>query len=479
MLGATQASTSQEAVRVLLEHKLGARGAANLIAPDLACLLPPEDFALDQQEHAAYLAEQGLRHEQRPIPYCGLPYILTRRAFEHIGARFARLFVILEQIIDLYRDDAEVRAFFGLAPRHEYLIRLPVGYRPRIQYCRFDFSLDSHGRPRLYELNTHAPAGVVFSAQLTHTFLRSRCHARLRALGLRHVALPLEAPGTFARRVLASAGRAGFPGAGAQVAVLNSRYLTMNTELDMITEQFRAAGCQAFRAAVEDLTFDGRRLGYAGRPIELVFNKYDDSRGSDAYECAFSRTTAEVRAYLDAYSAGAVFAVNSFPAMYLTELKATLAFLWSPLLQRHLSRDDVALIEEIVPRTRLLGQLDPAALQELEQHQAEHVLKRSLDTRGRSVVIGRSVSATEWRAALAAARAEPPDDGYVVQDIAPAEAVATDVAELEGQPTAFTTLACFLFQGDPVGLVTRSSAEETTNVGRRGFVQPTLVVENS
>jgi uncharacterized circularly permuted ATP-grasp superfamily protein len=461
----------------VLWKALEQRGACNLIAREVVDLLPLQALQQDQQEHEAYFVAKGIRMEQRPMPFQGIPYVITQRTFTRIADSFRQLFGVLEQVIDLYLAEPAVREYFRLAPRHDRLVQMGAHYRPRIQCGRYDFTLDSQARPRIYELNTHCPAAMTFCYHFGQTFSKRRLFAHLREQGLRPAQTPVERPGTFARAVLASAENAGALQRGRNVAILNSRYLTMNNELDLIAEQFREQGCETIRCFVEDLRFDGQQLWYGQLPLHLVYNKYDDSHGPDAYECAFSRTTAEVQAYLDAYRAGSVFSVNTFPSMYLTEQKSTLAFLWSPLLQQRLGRHERALIEEIVPRTRMLRHLPPDELAEAAAHPERYVLKRSLDTRGRSVLIGRSTPAEEWHRTLALGRDALPGDDYVLQELAASEesAVAPSLG-LEAE-RMFTSLACFLFSGEPAGLMIRTSAEETTNVARRGFVQPALMVE--
>jgi hypothetical protein len=371
-----------------------------------------------------------------------------------------------------------VRAFFRLADRYDRLIRMGAPYRPSIQYCRYDFTLDNRGAPRIYELNTECPAAAVFSEYFARMFQRSRCLAQLREHGLKPVPTPLEKPGAFAKAMLKAAEAAGYLRAGRNVAVLNSRYLTMNNELDQIAQQFREQGCTAVRCHVEELTFDGTQLRYGDLPIQLTYNKFDESYGPDAYECAFSRTTAEVQPYLDAYRFNAVFMVNPFPSMYVTEQKSALAFLWSPLLHKHLSQEDIALIEEIVPRTVLVRHLSRGELDAVAQQPRRYVLKRSLDTRGRSVLIGRGMTVETWQAHLShAIEASAAGDDWILQELAPVEHCITRQVNENQSVEVYTSLACFLFQGQPAGLIVRTSTEETTNVARQGFIQPILVVE--
>jgi uncharacterized circularly permuted ATP-grasp superfamily protein len=446
----------------------------NLVDPGYADLLPLDDVRADAADFERELLRLGIRHEAKAIPFDPRPVLMSSARYDAIAERFGRLFGLLERSIDLYVADPAVREFFDLAPRHDRLIRTAVSYQPRIQVCRYDFTLDPAGTPLIYEFNTHCPAAATYAVHYARLAAGSRVQARLDALGLRRRQLPLEDSGSFAVAMRESAVANGRPVTG--VGVLNSRYLTMNTELDSIVEQFDALGLPAVRGHVEDLSYRDGQLWLAGQPVNLTYNKFDDSSGPDAFECAFSRTTEEVRAYLRAYSDGAVHAVNSFPAMYLTEQKSALAFLHSDLFAQHATEQERALIAEIVPYTVVIRRAGADLLDRLTEQRSRFVLKKSLDTRGRSMVVGRSVSDQDWRQALAQARAALPGEDWVAQRLAaPLESNLNPLDGGEPVPV-FSTLACFLFAGRPAGLIVRTSVEETTNVGRVGFMQPPTVI---
>jgi uncharacterized circularly permuted ATP-grasp superfamily protein len=451
-------------------------GVANLLDTRFADLLPMHEVRADAADMAQALLRLGIRHEAKAIPFDPRPLLLSAPAYATIADRFERLFPLLERAIDLYLTEAEVRRFFNLAPRHDELIRIEAGYRPRIQVCRYDFTLTAAGIPLIYELNSHCPAAATYAVHFGELAAGSRVQAQLDALGLRRGRVPLEQQNSFATAIRTAATTAGRPVSG--VGVLNSRYLTMNTELDSIVEQFQAIGLPAARGYVEDLSYRNGQLWLAELPIDLTYNKFDDSSGPDAYECAFSRTTAEVADYLRAYRDGAVHAVNSFPSMYLTEQKSVLAFLHSELFARHADPAERELIAEIVPYTVVIRMADTGTLDRLAGQRERFVLKKSLDTRGRSIVIGRSATDQDWRRALAEARTAEAGEDWVAQRLAPPlESLLNPLDGSEPAPV-YSTLACFLFAGRPAGLIVRTSVEETTNVGRVGFMQPpTLVAE--
>ncbi len=450
-------------------------GYANLLDAGYTELLDPRQVAADRDDFSRALLEDGIRHEQKAVPSDPRPLLISQQAYDRIAESFRALFPLLERGIELYRTDPAVRRYFNLAPRHDSLIRLPTSYRPEIGVCRYDFTLDGTGRPWIYELNTACPASATYAVRYRELAATGRIQAELDRRGLPARPMPLEQPNSFAAAMLDSAARNGRTVRA--VAVLNSRYLTMNTELDHIVGQFQALGVTAVRSYVEDLRFVNGELRCGDLPIDLTYNKFDDSTGPDAYECAFSRTTAEVADYLAAYRAGAVQAVNSLASMYLPEQKSMLAFLHSDLFAGSCSQAERELIAGIVPHTVVVRLAGARALDHIAANRAEYVLKRSLDTRGRSIVLGRSVSEQAWRQALAEATATQPGEDWVIQRLAPP--IETRMDRLDGgEPaTVFSTLACFLFTGTPVGLIVRSSAEETTNVGRVGFMQVPTVVQ--
>lgn len=457
-----------------LTETLTTLGVANLLAERYQGLLPGDAVQADHDDFARQLAEVGIRHEHKPIPFDPRPFLIERRAHDRITGCFARLFPLIERATELYLSEPAVAEYFSLAPRHDRLIRLPLRDSPQVQVCRFDFTLDPAGQPQIYELNTNCPASATFSVHYARLAEQSRVQAVLDGLGFKREGVELEQPQSFAAAMLASAARNGRE--VRTVAVLNSRYATMITELDHIAEQFRHCGVQAIRCFVEDLDFDGDHLRYQGQQIDLTYNKFDDTFGPDGYECAFSRTSAEVAPYLEAYRAGAMFSVNGFASMYLPEQKSMLAFLRSELFGTHCTEAERQLIEEIVPETHIVRHLDDATLRRVTTGRQNFVLKRSLDTRGRTMLAGHSVTEEQWRAALDAARSDEPGCDWVLQRrVPPVRSLMRPIGG--GEPVeVFSSLACFLFTGRPVGLVVRTSTEQTTNVGRMGFMQPPTVV---
>jgi hypothetical protein len=117
----------------------------------------------------------------------------------------------------------------------------------------------------------------------------------------------------------------------------------------------------------------------------------------------------------------------------------------------------------------LVNRLDAVELDECLENKGDYVLKKSLDTRGRSVTVGQEVNATEWAAGLKNARQDR-FANYVIQGYEPPE------ASMSGGQKMFTSHAYFLLQGIPSGAFTRAARSNITNVGHGGAVQVPLIV---
>lgn len=456
----------------LIQQQLKTHGRINLLDQRYSQLFPASSLAQESLDHPLRLSEVGWRHKETPIAYQGLPYLMKQSCFEQIGQKFTALAHLVERVIELYLREQKIRDFFRLQACYDRLIRINPGYRPYVQYCRYDFTLDDLGRPRIFALNTHSPAGFSFYRRVTQVFNHSQICSDLSAAGLQLKAAPLDADGVFAAAIIKAAQEHGFDRPHHYAAILNSRYLSMSNESDRIAAEFSAAGKPALRCHVEDLSYQDGCLYYQDKAIDICFNKFDDSHGSNAYEWAFSRSQSEFQAYLNALADGAVFAVNSFASMYLPENKSMLALFWSPLLLPYLNTQEIALVQEIIPYTRLLRDLNSTEYAHVLSNKSELVIKRSLDIGGSGVVIGRDVSHQEWQHVLQQARLMQDQEEYVIQELSPVE---TFSAQLPAHHTAshyFSSLAYFMIQGKAQGILVRSSVEATTNLARNGFIQP-------
>lgn len=450
--------------------ELDRSGRTNLMADaSYGAWLTPEVTTQTMSQLDARLIQHGISFENRALPLNPLPVLFRTTLWDALERRFAHLHRIIERVPALYERSAAARHFFRLPEMIDEFVQIECNVSPKAFFCRFDFSLDSHARPRIYELNAAAPAAQAWSPYFYEAMAALPVFQQVAAdLGAKLGAFPNQRGGMLAKS-LASLGTTRVPaGREISIGIINSRYNTMVNELDIIEREAQAIGVRTVRAFVEDLTYADGVLSADGQPIDLIFAKIDVTPGPD-FLTPITRNPSDTKALRAAVANGLPY-VNPFCSSFLIDNKSTLAFLQSPLAADILDAEDRALIDEIVPPTLALHMLTSAQLRDIRENRGKWVLKKSLDTRGRSVVIGNACTAEQWDLALAHAQADA-RDSYVIQSFEEPESCSVHGASL------YFSHACFLLQGQPVGMITRTSRQLVTNVGSGGAAQVPLLVD--
>lgn len=412
------------------------------------------------------LSRAGVLFETRSLSLMHLPFVFSENLKTDLEGKFARLHKIIERIPALYLASAAVRAFFRLPPMMDEFVRINCNVDPNVFLCRYDFSLTPSGSPRIYELNAAAPAALSFSPYFFQALTSTELFAQIKS----QVPFAME-PFLAQREPLFMKGIRDFVSAKCgharpTLGIVNSRINTMVNELMVMEREAGEIGLDVVRSFVEDLQLAGGTLLANGRKVDALFAKIDITPGTD-FECPITRSRTDIEALLAGIRAGVPY-INPFCSSFLIDNKSTLAFLQSKLASPILDQSERSLIEEIVPVTKMLHQLSPTEFGNISDYKDKWVLKKSLDTRGRSVVIGSSISALEWRKALEGAR-RVGSENYVVQRFESPEHCLSG-----GQPL-YTSHAYFLLRGQPCGAFTRTSKSLVTNVGSGGSVQVPLI----
>jgi len=414
-------------------------------------ILLPEDVSIIQDE----LRRRNVNFEGKQISISRQLYLVQAGQDQSIQTAFRSLHAVLEKVLDAYRQDPSIREYLRM-PEHMHRLIMETG-QPGIQnfFCRFDFSFDAHGQPKVYEINADCPGGIARSRRIYDALSKTEAYREILASGFHATAFAVQAGSPLADGLLArlSIERP-------VIAVLNSRFHTLWNEVDLIVEDLRQRGCQAFHAYVEELEYDGRHLSCQGLEIDACYCKFDNV--ADFREVSFSASRKHVLPFVNAVRDGRVAMLNSFVGMYVGEHKGLLALLHDASFAHLLDDDELELIRALVPETHMLS-ADNA--RRFVQERSRWVVKGSLDTRGRSVHIGPSLSPERWQAAIANALRDE-GQSHVAQRYVP--------HERSGE--RYISQAYFLVDGRPSGWFSRISRNTVTNVGNGAALLIPLLV---
>jgi uncharacterized circularly permuted ATP-grasp superfamily protein len=404
----------------------------------------------------------------RPLSIALRPNLLSRARYEESAAAARAVHGALAALERALLADAGLRALLDLEPEEERLALADPGCRSSSPSSRLDsFFAD---RVRYVEYNAESPAGMAYEDHMARVFAELpvfrefRRRFRLRALPVRGRQL------TAMLRAFRQWGRDAQPA----VAIVDWTGLPTATEFDLFRGFFEARGIPTVICDPRELELRRGRLHAGRQAVNLVYRRVLTS------ELLARRD--EVRALLDAYTAGAACVVNTFRAKLLHK-KMSLALLSDDRYEGLYTPDQRAAIARHVPWTRRVvdgpatraGRPVPDLLAHCAAHRDTLVLKPNDEYGGRGVVLGWTVEQHEWEQALEVAATQ----SYVVQEAVEVPRQPFPVA-LDGvhMLDLAIDLDPYLFDGVPGGCLTRLSSSALLNVtAGAGSIVPTYVVE--
>src|SRR5919204_2869788 len=350
-----------------------------------------DELAKAAQRRASAL---GLMRGPTPIPLVLSPSALPRSELLALG-RGARL--ITSALVKTARELIERRAdkarvlFRHLSPMESEALATRWREAEELLHSRIDWFVDQDGTVRALEVNATIPAMQVYSDAAARGWAeavlprdsgalrRNPTNAGWLLDALLHAARTREKP--------------------LRVQILHRDGDPQVTELRALASMLRERGIEARTCTPADVALDGdpHRVLY-----RHLFARYVDPASPLG------------RAFLDPRKHGIWNAVDGW-----LETKGLFAELSLQADRaRFLTEEERGAVAELVPWTRLLDDIEDAALGDGDHF----VLKRSHDYGGKSVVIGREVGPAAFGQALARARADEPGS-WVAQELVDAPAI--------------------------------------------------------
>jgi len=353
----------------------------------------PELARQHEQQFAETIDAMGLRYRGEAWDVHAFPLLLSAEEERHLRWATDGLLRLVERVIELYRSDREVRAFFAL-PRHlESLCRLEPGFRPHVMLGRLD-SFWSGRRLRFLELNANGAAMWLLAEVLGEQALKLRGVDEILE---RHDAESSPLTSRILDGLLSAWQQArNVSSQPRRIAIVDWDDLPTASEIRFLAKAFTRMGVETEFLSPRRLTFDGRELRGPNGPIDVVYRRLTTLDLLDRH--------AELRPLFDAARAGAVVTVGSYGSD-VAHSKRLFAFLTHERWQRRLSPAERALIDAHVPWTRMMwpGKVQFEGrmrdIRELALEERERmVLKPSEGFEGRGVLLGAETAPQVWEA---------------------------------------------------------------------------------
>lgn len=361
---------------------------------DLAAVVPSTQSQAIQEGLQAAVAEAGLTWAGEPHEVRASAFALAREELAYLRWAVEGFLRVVEKTIELYRADAEVRAFFGFPAHLEELALLEPGYRPFVPIARLD-SYWNGRRLRLLELNANGAAGIPLAERLPTLFLE---RPELHDLLVRHGARVAPLRRRLSDALLEAWRQARGTERPELTAIVDWRGLASSAEQAELAAWLTGQGLRCVVVAPERLRRESGELRCPAGRIDLVYRRLTTL---DLIERA-----GQLGPLLDATRAGEVVVFGSF-ASDVAHSKTLFAFLSHERWRSCFSPEERTLLDACVPWTatlrheRVLRGGGVHDLLELALAQRESlVVKPAEGYEGRGVLLGAECAPELWEAEL-------------------------------------------------------------------------------
>ena len=266
-----------------------------------------------------------------------------------------------------------------------------------VDYGRADVLRGPDGY-RVLEINTGSAVGGQLTTTLNSALLKNPAFAAFAAeFGLTWVS-PLQVLVADLRRL----GRTQVGTDAPVVAVVSESGSSSDDPSDRQAAELRSRGMSAIRGEFHEIDFVDGKARLRGQPIDILLRFFFPKNVPMEQD-----GVATMRALGDAHRAGKTALLAAMDTD-LHDSKAAIGLLFDPSIRAKLSDDEIAVIDRLLPWTRLVGPAFPlvtpasraALVEECLARQADLVLKPANLHASQGIVLGDEVSRDEWRQTL-------------------------------------------------------------------------------
>lgn len=429
--------------------------------------------AASQETLVDMLRRDNLFFGDRPL--CGVlrPRFLTMAQYKHIARGCLHVAQAFEKLRVAAMQRPWLREQFGLQDWEEQLIHADPGFATASPTSRLDaFYAPGEGGLKFTEFNAETPAGGAYNDALSRAMMALPVMHEFQRT---HVVQPIPAAPSIIHALLSAfyswRGVREMP----EVCILDWAEVPTRSEFVLFEKEFAARGIPAFIGDPRDADYRDGVLYVGGRKVTLIYKRVlidELVERSGLYSPV-------VRAVLD----GAVCMVNPFRCKVLHK-KASLAVVSDEENEDLLSPVERAAVAAHVPWTRVMKERktrhadrDIDLVEFTAANRERLVLKPNDEYGGKGIVLGWTVSDSEWSDAIKTALGAP----HIVQErvVVPSEIWPAWQDDGVHFGERMLDTAPFLFDGTTMaGCLTRIATDPLLNVTAGGGSNvPTFLVE--
>lgn len=367
-------------------------------------LLTPEVARESWDQLQDQAKRRGLYFGTRDITTVLRPRFLTTEQYLFLQAAIRAVMPAFGKAYRAALEDDAVRGQFHLNDWEETMVREPFGYTEPSPSSRMDsFYLPEWGVVQLTEFNAEIPAGQGYTDVLSEVFYGMRAMGEFQR---KYEVRPLPTRNEMLHALLDSYRQWG-GSERPRIAILDWKEVPTYSEFVLFRDYFESQGYEAQIVDPRECEYRDGKLVSNGFEINLVYKRVLISelveRGDLGLEHPVIRAVRERTACM----------VNPFACKILHK-KASLAVLTDERNENLYTPDELRAIANYIPWTRVLEERKTLYNGEtidlipfLAQNKDEFVVKPNDEYGGKGVVLGWTVSQSEWESILQERLHEP------------------------------------------------------------------------
>lgn len=368
----------------------------SLLTPDVA------SESWDQLQEQA--KRRGLYFGTRDVTTVLRPRFLTLEQYHFLQGAIASVMPAFSKAYQAAIEDDDIRAQYHLNDWEEIMVGEPFGFTEPSPSARMDsFYLPEWGMVQFTEYNAEIPAGQGYTDVLSDVFYGMRAMGEFQR---QYNVWPLPTRSQMLLTLLDCYRQWGGK-ERPRIAILDWKEVPTYSEFVLFREYFEAQGYEAQIIDPRDCEYSNGKLTANGFDINLIYKRVLISELVERGDLGLDHPV--IRAVRD----NAVCMVNPFACKILHK-KSSFAVLTDERNEGLFNTDELLAIANYIPWTRVLEERKTSyngeaidLLPYLAQNKDIFVVKPNDEYGGKGVVLGWTVSQSEWEATLQERLQEP------------------------------------------------------------------------